>query len=52
MRSVRDMLTRRGDEKFDIKQHAIGPLVNFARWAALSVGSTQLDTRGRRLRRQ
>lgn len=46
MRSVRDMLTRRGDE-FDIKQHAIGPLVNFARWAALSVGSTQLDTRGR-----
>ncbi|MBX4377819.1 histidine kinase, partial [Mycobacterium tuberculosis] len=27
--------------------HAIGPLVNLARWAALSVGSAQLDTRGR-----
>ena len=46
MRSMRDVLTRRGDD-FDIKQHAIGPLVNFARWAALSVGSPQLDTRGR-----
>ncbi|GAC48146.1 putative nucleotidyltransferase substrate binding domain-containing protein [Gordonia aichiensis] len=46
MRSVRDLLTRRGDD-FDIKQHAIGPLVNLARWAALSVGSAQLDTRGR-----
>ena len=46
MRSMRDVLTRRGDD-FDIKEHAIGPLVNFARWAALSVGSTQLDTRGR-----
>ncbi|WP_431817125.1 putative nucleotidyltransferase substrate binding domain-containing protein [Gordonia jacobaea] len=46
MRSMRDVLTRRGDD-FDVKEHAIGPLVNFARWAALSVGSTQLDTRGR-----
>ena len=46
MRSMRDVLTRRGDD-FDIKEHAIGPLVNFARWAALSVGSPQLDTRGR-----
>lgn len=46
LRSMRDVLTGRGGE-FDIKTHAIGPLTNLARWAALSVGSAELDTRSR-----
>ncbi|MCR5976222.1 histidine kinase [Gordonia jinghuaiqii] len=46
LRSMRDMLTGRGGV-FDIKQHALTPVVNIARWAALSVESTVLDTRGR-----
>ncbi|MFW0796279.1 putative nucleotidyltransferase substrate binding domain-containing protein [Gordonia sp. CPCC 205515] len=46
LRSVRDVLTRRGGT-FDIKHHALTPLVNIARWAALSVGSGELGTRGR-----
>ena len=40
------MLTGRGN-LVDIKQHAVTPLVNIARWAAVSVGSTDVDTRGR-----
>ncbi|MGV9712436.1 putative nucleotidyltransferase substrate binding domain-containing protein [Gordonia sp. NPDC003424] len=46
LRSMRDVLTRRGGT-FDIKHHALTPLVNIARWAALSVRSTELGTRGR-----
>ncbi|MGC4963829.1 putative nucleotidyltransferase substrate binding domain-containing protein [Gordonia sp. DT101] len=46
LRSMRDMLARRGDT-FDIKAHALTPLVNIARWAALSVESTELNTRSR-----
>ncbi|MDL9936316.1 putative nucleotidyltransferase substrate binding domain-containing protein [Gordonia sp. ABSL1-1] len=46
MRSMRDVLTRRGDT-FDIKTHAITPVVNIARWAALSVSSAEVDTRSR-----
>ncbi|MGI8459733.1 MAG: putative nucleotidyltransferase substrate binding domain-containing protein [Propionibacteriaceae bacterium] len=43
MRSVRDVLARRPDT-FDIKTHALLPIVNIARWAALSVGSAVLPT--------
>ncbi|NED65408.1 histidine kinase, partial [Streptomyces sp. SID10244] len=46
LRSMRDMLARRGDT-FDIKAHALTPLINIARWAALSVESTELNTRSR-----
>ena len=46
IRSTRDVLARRGGT-FDIKTHALTPLVNIARWAALSVESTELDTRSR-----
>lgn len=46
LRSMRDVLTRRGDS-FDIKTHALTPLVNIARWAALSVESTEVNTRAR-----
>ncbi|OUC75789.1 putative nucleotidyltransferase substrate binding domain-containing protein [Gordonia lacunae] len=46
LRSRRDVLTGRGNV-VDIKQHAVTPLVNIARWAAVSVGSTDVDTRGR-----
>ena len=35
-RSVRDIFTRR--ETFDIKTHALLPIVNIARWVGLSVG--------------
>jgi len=45
MRSIRDVLTR--NDTFDIKHHALTPVVNIARWAALSVGSSALDTRSR-----
>jgi CBS domain-containing protein len=38
-----DVLTRR-DGVFDIKRGAILPVVNLARWAALSVGSAVLPT--------
>jgi CBS domain-containing protein len=41
-RSVRDIFTRR--ETFDIKTHALLPIVNIARWVALSVGSAALPT--------
>jgi CBS domain-containing protein len=41
-RSVRDIFTRR--ETFDIKAHALLPIVNIARWTALSMGSPALPT--------
>ena len=44
-RSVRDVFTRR--ETFDIKTHALLPIVNIARWSALSVGSEALPTTDR-----
>ena len=43
MHSVLDVLVRR-DGIFDIKAGAILPVVNLARWAALSVGSAVLPT--------
>ena len=43
MRSVRDLLARR-PETFDIKAHALLPITNIARWAALSAGSAVLPT--------
>ena len=43
MRSVRDLLARR-PETFDIKAHALLPITNIARWAALSAGTTVLST--------
>jgi CBS domain-containing protein len=43
LRPMRDVLTRRVGT-FDIKSHALLPIVNIARWAALSVGSAQLPT--------
>ncbi len=43
MHSVLDVLVRR-DGSFDIKSGAILPVVNLARWAALSVGSSVLPT--------
>ncbi|GAA2050451.1 DUF294 nucleotidyltransferase-like domain-containing protein [Williamsia deligens] len=46
IRSARDVLVGRGGT-FDIKTHALTPLINIARWAALSVESTELDTRSR-----
>ncbi len=46
LRSMRDVLARRGGT-FDIKTHALRPVVDMARWAALAVGSTELSTRGR-----
>jgi CBS domain-containing protein len=41
-RSMRDVFTRR--ETFDIKAHALLPIVNVARWVGLSVGSAVLPT--------
>jgi CBS domain-containing protein len=43
LRSVRDVLTRRADT-FDVKTQALLPIVNIARWAALSVQSAVLPT--------
>ncbi len=37
------MLSRRG-HTFDVKTHALVPVVNIGRWAALSVGSPLLPT--------
>ncbi|MEO8830467.1 putative nucleotidyltransferase substrate binding domain-containing protein [Lapillicoccus sp.] len=42
LRSMRDVLRRRPD--FDLKKHALLPIVNIGRWAALSVGSHALPT--------
>ncbi|MEO7351906.1 MAG: putative nucleotidyltransferase substrate binding domain-containing protein [Marmoricola sp.] len=41
-RTVRNLLHL--DDSFDVKQHALLPLVNLARWAALSAGSFALPT--------
>lgn len=43
VRGTRDALLRRHGD-FDIKHHALLPLVNLARWAALSVRSPALST--------
>lgn len=43
LRSARDLLGRRHDT-FDVKTHALLPIVNIARWAALSVSSAVLPT--------
>jgi CBS domain-containing protein len=43
LRSMRYFLARQPDT-FDIKTHALLPIVNIARWAALSVGSAALPT--------
>lgn len=43
VRSVRDVLTGKGDS-FNIKTYGLLPVVNIARWAALGVGSTELQT--------
>jgi CBS domain-containing protein len=43
LRPVRHILTRHPDT-FDIKKHALLPVVNIGRWAALSVGSAALPT--------
>jgi CBS domain-containing protein len=43
LRSVREVLTGRTG-RFDIKSHALLPIVNIARWAALSAGSPALPT--------
>lgn len=43
LRTTREALRRR-PSTFDIKKHAILPVVNLARWAALSVGSPALGT--------
>lgn len=44
--SVRDVLAGRGGT-FDLKAHALRPIVEIARWAALSVRSPELSTRAR-----
>jgi CBS domain-containing protein len=44
--SVKDRITGRG-EVFDSKGRGLLPIVNVARWAALSVGSTELHTTNR-----
>jgi CBS domain-containing protein len=41
-RSLRDVFARR--DSVDLKHDALLPIVNIARWAALSVGSTMLST--------
>ncbi len=46
LHSMLDVLARRADS-FDIKTYAILPIVNLARWAALSVGSAVLPTTDR-----
>ncbi|MET0692713.1 MAG: putative nucleotidyltransferase substrate binding domain-containing protein [Propionibacteriaceae bacterium] len=47
LRSVRDVFARR--DVFDVKTQALLPIVNMARWAALSVGSAALPTTERLL---
>ncbi|MEO9328716.1 putative nucleotidyltransferase substrate binding domain-containing protein [Gordonia aurantiaca] len=46
LRTMRDVLTGRGGT-FDLKTHALTPLVNIARWAAVAVDSTERNTRER-----
>jgi CBS domain-containing protein len=43
LRTMRDVLHGRGD-RFDVKVQALLPIVNIARWAALGVGSSELQT--------
>jgi len=43
LRPMRNILARQPGN-FDIKSHALLPIVNIGRWAALSVGSTALPT--------
>lgn len=43
LRSPRSVLARRGGT-FDIKTHALVPVINIARWAALVAGSPALST--------
>ena len=43
MPATRHVLSRRSGT-FDVKAHAVLPIVNLARWAALSVGSAALPT--------
>jgi CBS domain-containing protein len=42
-RTLRDVFTGKGDT-FDVKSHGLLPVVSIARWAALGVGSTELQT--------
>jgi CBS domain-containing protein len=42
-RTIRDVFTGKGDT-FDVKTHGLLPVVSIARWAALGVGSTELQT--------
>ena len=46
LRTVRDVLAGRGGT-FDLKDHALRPVVEIARWAALSVRDPALSTRAR-----
>lgn len=44
-RTLRDVFTGKGDTfTFDVKTHGLLPVVSIARWAALGVGSTELQT--------
>ena len=45
---TRGILSRRGGV-FDVKDHAVLPIVNLARWSALAVGSASLSTAERLL---
>jgi len=42
-RSLRDVLSRRGGT-FDLKNHALAPIVNLARWGGLAAGVTSAST--------
>lgn len=45
-RSLRDVLSRRGGT-FDLKAHAVTPIVNLARWGGLAAGVTSAATPAR-----
>ncbi|CAN5745396.1 hypothetical protein BH10ACT9_BH10ACT9_33800 [soil metagenome] len=45
-RSVRDIVARRGGT-FDLKSHALTPIVNLARWGGLTVGLVSASTTAR-----
>lgn len=45
-RSLRDVISRRGGT-FDLKQHALTPIVNLARWGGLTVGVVSASTPAR-----
>jgi len=42
-RSLRDVVSRRGGT-FDLKNHAVTPIVNLARWGGLAAGVTSAGT--------